>query len=90
MTGKRDRAHAAGGGDAGKERTPGYDVAVVWKLRSDQTIEPVKIRTGITDHTVTEVPEVLKGELSPGEELVTGSMTATKAAGPGMGAAQRR
>jgi hypothetical protein len=50
----------------------------------------VKIRTGITDHTVTEVAEVLKGELKQGEELVTGSMTASKTSGPGMGAAQRR
>jgi hypothetical protein len=65
-------------------------VAVLWKLHSDQTLEPVKIRTGITDHTVTEVAEVLKGELKQGEELVTGSMTASKTSGPGMGAAQRR
>ena len=55
---------------------------------SGPTIEPVKIRTGITDHTVTEVAEVVKGELKPGEELVTGSMTAGKTSGPGMGTAQ--
>lgn len=90
VAGKRDRAHAAAGADAEKERAPNFDVAVVWKLRSDQTIEPVKIRTGITDHTVTEVSEVLKGKLNEGEELVTGSMAAAKAAGPGIGPAQRR
>jgi hypothetical protein len=65
------------------------DVAVLWKLHPDSTLEPVKVRTGITDHTVTEVAEVLKGELKEGEELVTGSMTASKTSGPGM-AAQRR
>jgi HlyD family secretion protein len=94
VAGKRDRAHAAGsqpgGSDTEQERTPRLDIAVLWKLHPDQTIEPVKIRTGITDHTVTEVAEVVKGELKPGEELVTGSMTANKTSAPGMGAGQRR
>jgi HlyD family secretion protein len=94
VAGKRDRAHAAGppvgASDTEQGKTPRLDVAVLWKLHSDQTLEPVKIRTGITDHTVTEVAEVLKGELKQGEELVTGSMTASKTSGPGMGAAQRR
>jgi hypothetical protein len=62
------------------------DVAVVWKLRPDKTLEPVKIRTGITDHTVTEIVQVLNGQLNDGDELVTGAMTATSAARPpGMG-----
>ena len=94
VAGKRDRAHAAGsqpgGNDTEQELTPPLDFAVLWKLHPDQTIEPVKIRTGITDHTVTEVAEVVKGELNQGEELVTGSMTANKTSAPGMGAAQRR
>jgi HlyD family secretion protein len=94
VAGKRDRAHAAvpqpSGNDTEQERTPRLDVAVLWKLHPDQTLEPVKIRTGITDHTVTEVAEVVKGELKQGEELVTGSMTASKTSSPGMGAAQRR
>jgi HlyD family secretion protein len=94
VAGKRDRAHAASpqsnGSDTEQGKTPRLDVAVLWKLHSDQTLEPVKIRTGITDHTVTEVAEVLKGDLKQGEELVTGSMTASKTSGPGMGAAQRR
>jgi len=46
------------------------DVAVVWNLHADRTLEPVKIRSGITDHTVTEVAQILKGELKEGEELV--------------------
>lgn len=94
VTGKRDRAHAAvpqpSGSDTEQGRTPRFDIAVVWKMHPDQTIEPVKIRTGITDHTVTEVAEIVKGELKQGEELVTGSMTASKTSAPGMGAAQRR
>jgi len=62
---------------------------VLWKLRPDSTLEPVKIRTGITDHTVTEVAEILKGELKEGDELITGSMVARKTSAPGTGASRR-
>jgi HlyD family secretion protein len=76
----------AGGGDQGQPRTPRLDVAVVWKLRADKTLEPVRIRTGITDHTVTEVLQVLSGTLQDGDEVVTGGMAASTAARPpGMG-----
>ena len=93
VPGKQTRAHAPGQGavrnDSGQTRTPLFDVAVLWKLRPDSTLEPVKIRTGITDHTVTEVAEILKGELKEGDELVTGSMAARKTSGPGTGAPRR-
>jgi HlyD family secretion protein len=97
--GKQRRAQAEGseGGGverpaSGQQRTPRVDVAVVWKLRPDGTLEPVKIRTGITDHTVTEVAQVLNGQLSEGDELVTGGMTATSTAtrAPGMSGSQPR
>jgi hypothetical protein len=67
-------------------------VSVIWKLHPDKTLEPVRIRTGITDHTVTEVAQVLNGQLNDGDELVTGSqaLTAAPAAAPGMGAGARR
>ena len=60
---------------------------MVWKLRPDKTLEPVRIRTGITDHTVTEVAQVLNGQLNEGDELVTGGMAASSGAAraPGMG-----
>jgi hypothetical protein len=64
--------------------------AVVWKLNNNQ-LEPVQIKLGITDHTTTEVAQVMKGSLNPGDQLVTGSATAAKAAStatkaaPGMG-----
>jgi HlyD family secretion protein len=92
--GKQRRAHAEGtqGGGEGtnttaQTRTPRVDVAVVWKLRPDKTLEPVRIRTGITDHTVTEVAQVLKGQLNDGDELVTGAVTAGSGAAraPGLG-----
>jgi HlyD family secretion protein len=61
------------------------DVAVIWKLRPDRSIEPVMIRTGITDHTQTAVAEVLKGALQPGDELAIGEETSNRRpSGPGM------
>ena len=88
---KQSRSHAPGQGASGSTqvKAPRVDVAVLWKLHPDNTLEPVKVRTGITDHTVTEVAEILKGELQEGEDLVTGSMTASKTSGPGMGAQRR-
>jgi hypothetical protein len=41
----------------------------------------VRVKTGITDHTITEVAGVLKGELNEGDELVIGSATARAQAG---------
>ena len=90
---KRARAQGEGtqgGGDTAKPRTPRMDVSVVWKLRPDKTLEPVRVRTGITDHTVTEVVQVLNGQLNDGDQLVTGAMTAATGTGaanrpPGLG-----
>lgn len=84
---KQYRAHAEGEkGGGGESHTPRVDVAVVWKLRPDKTLEPVRVRTGITDHTVTEVAQVLNGQLQEGDELITGSMTkAASVHPPGMG-----
>jgi HlyD family secretion protein len=62
------------------------DTAVVWKLTSAKKLEPVRIRTGITDHTFTEVAQVLKGELQPGDQLVIGSSTGSMKASAGSSA----
>ncbi|HET7440655.1 MAG TPA: efflux RND transporter periplasmic adaptor subunit [Terriglobales bacterium] len=72
--------------DNTQTRTPRLDVAVIWKLRPDKTLEPVRIRTGITDHTVTEVAQILSGQLNEGDQLVTGGMASSSASRPpGMG-----
>ena len=91
-SGRQQRAHAQGaqgGGAAGaQQHTPRVDVSVIWKLRPDNTLEPVRIRTGITDHTVTEVAQVLNGQLNQDDELVTGGMSATSSSNtraPGLG-----
>jgi HlyD family secretion protein len=80
-----------GVGGAGQQHAARADVAVVWKLRPDKTLEPVRIRTGITDHTVTEVVQVLNGELNEQDELVTGTMGGASAGArpPGLGGGPR-
>jgi len=80
--GRQARAQGAqgGGGDAGQPRVPRMDVSVIWKLRPDKTLEPVKIRTGITDHTVTEVAQVLNGQVNEGDQLITGAINQTSSA----------
>ncbi len=49
------------------------DLALLWKLRQDHTLEPVIIGNGITDQAVTEVAQVLQGELQENDVLITGS-----------------
>src|SRR5579859_3618161 len=44
-------------------RAPKMDTAVVWKLGLDNSLVPVKVSLGITDHAFTQVLAVLKGEL---------------------------
>ena len=58
-------------------------VVVVWKLDpGHNTMEPVKISLGITDHSYTQVTGVLKGSLKEGDELIIRSVM-TKAQTPG-------
>ncbi|HEY2914430.1 MAG TPA: efflux RND transporter periplasmic adaptor subunit [Candidatus Angelobacter sp.] len=87
---------AAGGarkGGKGTQQASGQQAttAVVWKLNADKSLEPVQIKLGITDHTTTEVAQVVKGSLNPQDQVLTGSAAANKtasasAAAPGMGA----
>ena len=80
-----------GGGAGEGPHEPRPDVVTVWKLRPDKTLEPVRLRLGITDRTVTELKEVLQGGLKEGDELVTGSARAQAAPrSPMQGGAQRR
>ena len=64
---------------------PRRDLAVIWRLRPDRSIEPVMIRTGITDHTQTAVAELLKGALQAGDELAIGEEVGNRQpSGPGV------
>jgi HlyD family secretion protein len=71
-----------GGGMQNLPRAPRSDSAVVWKLRPDNTMEPVKVSLGITDHSYTEVTAVAKGDLKEGDELIIRSVVA-KSSSPG-------
>jgi HlyD family secretion protein len=82
-------------GSKGAQQASGQQAstAVVWKLNADKSVEPVQIKLGITDHTTTEVAQVVKGSLNPQDQVVTGSAAANKtaaatSAAPGMGAAR--
>ena len=83
---------------AGKGHKTGQQVSganpatlgVVWKLDANKQLEPVQIRLGITDHTTTEVAQVLKGTLNAGDQVITGlngppAKAAGTTAAPGMG-----
>ena len=67
-------APAEGAGSGNAPRAPARDVAVVWKLRGDGTMEPVKVALGITDHSYTEAAGMLRGTLKEGDDLVIRSM----------------
>ena len=92
--GARKGATGGGAGDgssrAEESQAPKYDTQVVWKLLEDKSLEPVRIKTGITDHTFTEIIHELNGELKAGDELVTGvaqgrgSANAPRPGGPGV------
>jgi HlyD family secretion protein len=57
-------------------RIPKSDSVVVWKLRPDKSMEPVKLAIGITDHAFTEVTKVLKGNLKEGDDVIIRSVVA--------------
>jgi HlyD family secretion protein len=90
-------AGTAGRGKKGGQGTQQASVqqattAVVWKLNADKSVEPVQIKLGITDHTTTEIAQVIKGSLNPQDQVITGSTAASKTASatkaaPGMAAA---
>ncbi|HYX21071.1 MAG TPA: efflux RND transporter periplasmic adaptor subunit [Thermoanaerobaculia bacterium] len=78
----RNAGAAGTGGSSAPTKKPARETAVVWKLRSsDNTMEPVQVSLGLTDHTYTEVAGVLKGSLKEGDELVIRSILA-KSQGP--------
>ncbi len=86
-TGKGVAGSASTGGappspDSIPTRSQHAERAVVWKLLTDGSIQPVEIALGITDHTYTEVGQVVVGSLNPGDDAVTSSV-ASKSAPPG-------
>ena len=84
----RPQANGAASSNSGDVTAPRFDTQVVWKLLPDKSLQPVRIRTGITDHTFTEVVQQLSGEIKQGDELVTGVAQSrsgpSRPGGPGM------
>ncbi len=72
----------ASGGGQNQPRAPRSDTVVVWKLHGDNTMEPVKVSLGITDHAYTEITALLKGEVKEGDEVIIRSV-APKTSAPG-------
>lgn len=66
--------NANGAGRQAKDPT----LATVWKMGANQALQPVQIKLGITDHTFTQVAQVVNGTLNPGDQLVTGSAASTQ------------
>jgi len=64
----------AAAGAQNPPRVPKRDSAVVWKLHADNTMEPVKVSLGITDHAYTEVSRVLTGALKEGDDVIIRSV----------------
>jgi HlyD family secretion protein len=73
---------APAGVESNRLRAPKTNNAVVWKLLPDNTLEPVSVVLGITDHAFTEIISVQKNELKEGDSLVIRTVSA-KTAGPG-------
>jgi HlyD family secretion protein len=78
-------------GKGGQPKDP--TVATIWKLDANKALQPVQVKLGITDHTFTQVAQVLQGSLNAGDQVATGSATATQHAAtgsaPGVGGAPR-
>jgi len=63
-------------------RVPRATSAVVWKWHPDNSMEPVKVSLGITDHAFTEIAAVEKGGLKENDSLVVRTIS-SKPAAPG-------
>jgi HlyD family secretion protein len=68
------RGPQASGENQNAPRAPRAESAVVWKLHADNSMEPVKISLGITDHAYTQAGTVIKGELKEGDALIIRSV----------------
>jgi HlyD family secretion protein len=86
--GESQATSGAGTGQAPAPRAARAESAIVWKRHADNTLEPVKVALGITDHAFTQITSVITGQLKEGDELVTRSVAAK--APPPAGQAVRR
>ncbi len=81
-------SEAAHGGPVRPGREARVERTVVWKQLADGSIEPVEVSLGITDHAYTEVTKVLTGQVKPGDDVITSSVT-SKSLPPGVQGVRR-
>lgn len=62
------------------------DWGIVWKLLPDKTLQPVRVKLGVTDFTFTAMKE---GSLKPGDDLVIGQTSKGNGATQQSGGQQR-
>lgn len=69
-------ANGGGGRPGGAAQQNGVsnrdESAMVWKLHADKTLEPVRVKLGVTDFTFTAMKD---GKLQPGDALVIGEVS---------------
>jgi HlyD family secretion protein len=73
--GDTPQAQPAGTGE-GRPRISDAEQGVIWKLHADNSLEPVRVALGITDHAHTQTLAVLGGTLQVGDEIITGAPVA--------------
>jgi HlyD family secretion protein len=56
-----------------RPRASDAEQGVIWKLHADNSLEPVRVALGITDHAHTETLAVLGGTLTVGDDVITGA-----------------
>jgi len=72
-----------GGGEVASDTAAA--TAVVWKLQGGNSLRPVRVSLGITDHAFTAVAAVLDGELREKDEVVTRAVQAKGGSPAGQG-----
>ena len=72
--GRRGNGGGAPGGAAADGGSTREDWAVVWKKLPDNSLQPARVRQGVTDFTFTAMEQ---GDLKVGDELVIGQATGT-------------
>jgi HlyD family secretion protein len=86
ISGTGSPAEPSSGRSAGNAKSISRnDSQIVWKLVDGKTLEPVRIATGITDHTFTEKLGDLNGTVKVGDQLVTGIAQGRANAAPRIG-----
>jgi len=79
-----DGGAQTGSGMKNLPRAPKAESAVVWRLQPDNTIEPIEVSLGITDHAYTEFTAVLNGQLKEGDKVIIRSVAPTSTAPGGI------